>query len=317
MAVIKRAVPYLAICLLSLLAGTAHAQYLGGAGDGIGIALVANPDACSYYFGDSTDGAAFALLPNPDTCGFFEGSQADGSTFGFLANPDTCGFFEGSQADGSTFGLFTNPVPCASYFSGISDGAAFGLGSCLPLVVEATELQGRVDGTDAYLWWHTHSETNNVGFFLERSADRNEWVEIAFLEGRTSSHTTRKYEHTDMQMPEGLSYYRFRQMDFDGTLTRSNIVALIREATAGTELLLFPNPAQAGSDLQLYFDAESPSPAMIRIFDIMGNLVLEQSIHPELLPLNLLIPTEKLAAGSYWLTLTTATERIGARFVLQ
>jgi len=76
------------------------------------------------------------------------------------------------------------------------------------------------------LLWATASELNNDYFTVERSTDGGNWeiVEIVAGSGTTSVRTD--YQTLDERPNKGISYYRLKQIDFDGTISYSNIVSV-------------------------------------------------------------------------------------------
>jgi len=330
-------------CLLlggTLAPSPLHAQFLGGTGegfassfaqnpdsctfffggphDGSDLAILANPDPCGYFFGDSTDGFASILLPNPDPCGYFFGDSTDGYASALRPNPDTCGFFEGTFSDGAASAFMASPVDCPTFYGRASDGFAVGEAFCLPLAVEGTELQGRMDGQNGYLWWYTYSEINNLGFILYRSQNTTTWEEIGFFEGQDNSSTTIKYEHRDEEMKQGINYYRWDQVDLDGSITPSNIVQLVwREDGLATSLVLYPVPLESGTPLHLDFQSIETNNITLSIIGISGQIVWQKSMEKPGKRLEMMLPTANLPLGTYVLLLDQGSHRSIKRFVVQ
>lgn len=315
------------------------AQFLGGAGDGIAYAEQGNPDPCPYFFGDSTSGTTQASLANPDSCGYYEGAFSDGfdmfnlanpDTCGYfegsfsdgfdmfnLANPDSCGFFEGTISDGFAVGHMPSPVACPTFYGSTRAGFAMGYLNCTPLEVTATPLQGRMEGNNAYLWWHTFAELNNLGFHLLRSEDRHQWTEVAWMDGQGSSNTMRKYEHTDEEKPMGVSYYRWHQIDVDGSSSFSNTVALLRQADEGTaNMTAFPVPLHASETLRVLFSSPSTDQVNISIVDLYGKVLLREEHSKSGQQLSLSFDSTTWSVGSYFLVLDQAGKRFTQRFVV-
>jgi hypothetical protein len=279
-----------------------------------------NPDPCDYFDGSSADGAGRFFLVNADPCDYFDGSSADGAGRGVFVNPDTCGYFEGGLADGQGRTTLISPVSCTAFFSSQRDGATRVFASCLtlvPLTVQASELYGRTEGPDGYLWWYTFSETNNLGFILQRSTDQLTWTEIGFAPGLSSSNTRQKYEDWDRDMQVGVTYYRWQQIDLVGTTTYSNIVALVKTMREEASLVVYPNPVGASEVLHVHFQTDLPSPLRVTIVDAVGHLVLVQD-YPEMpSPVELSYETASLAAGIYFVNVQTATGRYARRFMVR
>lgn len=90
--------------------------------------------------------------------------------------------------------------------------------------------------------WRTESETNNLGFYVERSTDDN-FVEIAFVPGNGTTVEPATYsfvDEIDLLQP---MHYRLRQVDFDGSTTVSTILTVDAQLPQSFELTPpYPNP---------------------------------------------------------------------------
>ncbi|MFY0687545.1 MAG: T9SS type A sorting domain-containing protein [Cyclobacteriaceae bacterium] len=93
------------------------------------------------------------------------------------------------------------------------------------------------------LEWTTATETNNEGFFVERAFsvknEEVEYKEIGFVEGNGTASELINYRFVDYAF-SGDSYYRLRQVDFDGTTEYSPAVYL--KSPVKERLSVYPNP---------------------------------------------------------------------------
>jgi len=78
------------------------------------------------------------------------------------------------------------------------------------------------------------------------------------------------YVAHDKQPLQGVSYYRLRQTDLDGSFTESDIVPVHIYANAKGSIVAYPNPT-TGTMTLARMDA---SPATIRIVDASGRTLL-------------------------------------------
>ena len=67
--------------------------------------------------------------------------------------------------------------------------------------------------------WTTATELNNEMFVVERSVDGNIWNDIATVDGQGTTNQETSYSVTDDKPRSILSYYRLKQIDYDGTET--------------------------------------------------------------------------------------------------
>ncbi len=256
------------------------------------------------------------FLPNPDSCGYFDGGLADGGEMALFQNPDTCGYFDGSVSDGAGMVFFASPVPCPTFYGSADDGFAIGFISCVPLVVEASELLGRIEGEHGYLWWYTYHEVNNLGFSMQKSRDRVEWTEIGFLEGETASDEQKKYSLWDRNMREGVNYYRWMQMDFDGSITLSNVVALVKSNEIKTDMLVYPVPVSNGEEVRVLYQSGAEELCTWRLVDLNGKIVREGQAEMEDGKMELKWTTEDWVQGVYLVIVDQAGQRSMARIVV-
>jgi hypothetical protein len=109
-----------------------------------------------------------------------------------------------------------------------------------PLPVELTAFRATAAGVAVDLTWNTASEKNNAGFEVERSADGEAFAGLARVAGAGASQTPRSYHYRDAAPLSGVSYYRLRQVDADGTAHYSPVQTLTRTAPAA--VAAYPNP---------------------------------------------------------------------------
>ncbi len=95
----------------------------------------------------------------------------------------------------------------------------------------------------ALIEWETATEVNNDYFVVERSGDGENWIDIATIDGAGTSKTANYYEYEDMNPLNGTSYYRLRQVDFDGASETfsSKSIRFLQNDTFEVEA--YPNPA--------------------------------------------------------------------------
>ncbi len=116
---------------------------------------------------------------------------------------------------------------------------------------------------DVALNWTTAEEINNDYFNVERSASGSNWETIGKVTGvnRSGSHL---YSFTDATPLQSLSYYRLKQVDFNGSARYSPVIKVYHRD--GQRVKTWPNPAQS------FVIAELPGMQVkdIRLFDASG-----------------------------------------------
>ena len=119
-------------------------------------------------------------------------------------------------------GIATRPIVKREQAEGWSNWGFSG-GSLNPLPVELIEFTAEAKDDHVEIRWTTASELNNAAFALERSADAVTFETLISVPGAGNSNVTRQYVHLDKLPLQGVSYYRLKQIDFDGKFKYSEI----------------------------------------------------------------------------------------------
>jgi hypothetical protein len=182
----------------------------------------------------------------------------------------TGGAWVQQQAAGSASGSgpFTRTVANITTFS------PFGVASAgSPLPIELLSFNAVASGDVVTLDWTTASEKNNDHFVVERTSDAMGYTEVATVTGGGNTDGTHHYSTLDNQPLPGTSYYRLKQVDFDGNYSYSSIVPVnfIKDQRE-LAFILYPNPASDKTTLS-FFNAAKGQAIDITIFDISGKAV--------------------------------------------
>ena len=111
--------------------------------------------------------------------------------------------------------------------------------SYVKLPVTLASFEGKSENNQTKLSWKTTSETTNKGFQVDRSADARTFENIGFVDGNGDTRETKVYHFTDLS-PFATTYYRLKQLDYDGKFEYSKVIAVKAEKT----VKVYPNPAQ-------------------------------------------------------------------------
>ncbi|MBX2970473.1 MAG: T9SS type A sorting domain-containing protein [Cyclobacteriaceae bacterium] len=131
-------------------------------------------------------------------------------------------------------------------FNGVNfqNGDRFTLGNTnlsAPLPIELKSFHAEARKGMVHLFWTTVSETNNDYFTVERSKTGSDWESVLHVDGAGTTNKAKNYTAVDDGPHTGLSYYRLKQTDFDGTFTYSKVVPVIIEPSGNLEV--YPNPS--------------------------------------------------------------------------
>lgn len=325
------------LAFFSMGSGWLWAQFEGGSGSGHSVTLLASTVACNEFFGGEGSGHDTSSRASTFNCIEFAGNSGSGATSverkgqcvmywgdslsGYrsnaLASTQNCIFFKGEDGSGYNQNTYLSPFVCPSFLSsGRDDG--FGArsytedngGTCyITVPIESSPLFGEVrNDDDGYLYWKTYSELNNDGFEVQKSLNAVEWEAIGWVAGAGNSTETLLYDFGDMNLDAEVQYYRFRQVDFDGTQSFSNIVALSLSQPNPAQYFVqvYPNPVIG--DYPLHVQAWLPNALTMRVqvHNALGQLVSTHLFGFEAGNSQQSISTEKLPAGTYFLSAQTA-----------
>ena len=172
------------------------------------------------------------------------------------------------------------------------------------LPVELTAFTAKSQSGAVILSWTTESETENLGFILEKRLQvTGNWLPVAdyrtvkALQGYGSTSEKHEYQYTDQAVQQGVTYlYRLGDVDYSGKLTWHKEVEVKVEAE-DVQLLaqyhlrpIYPNPFNASFTIPLELGVDLP--VDVRLYDVNGACVRT-------------ILNEVLSAGTYHLTTNT------------
>lgn len=185
--------------------------------------------------------------------------------------------------------------------------------SCTVLPVELINFEANAESDLVLLSWTTMSENNSDQFIIERSVDGVDFTSIGSTEAAGYSLQRIDYKWADEDPFTGLSYYRLKQMDVDGSWLMSDVVAV--NYTALTDVVIYPNPSDGLINVQL--EEANSGIQETRIYHISGKLVSTMH-HNEKNGGSKNIPVSFLETGTYYIEVIDALgrSRMG-RFVKQ
>lgn len=144
----------------------------------------------------------------------------------------------------------------------------------------------RIDNTNVSLSWETSQEFNNDHFEVERTRNpRLGYQTVKLVKGAGLSASSVKYQITDPNDDTGYTYYRLKQVDFDGSNNYSSVIA-IKAALAPFTITAFPNPGQGKNIVFKMTGVNVSEQLIIIIYDVNGRIVYQNN--------NYLVPPEEL-----------------------
>jgi hypothetical protein len=152
-------------------------------------------------------------------------------------------------------------------------------GSSSPLPITLVYFSATViENSYIDLKWKTMSETNNDLFVIEKTSDGVNFTLVAEVNGAGTSTHPIDYSTIDPSPYDGVSYYRLRQIDFNGQSSNSGYEAVEITRAVASGLSLAPNPAE--SDVRATVIGAEGQPVLLQVIDANGNEVYSEHIIP-------------------------------------
>lgn len=142
---------------------------------------------------------------------------------------------------------------------------------CATLPVEFIDFNGQfIDLKTVSLIWSTASESNNDYFIIEKSKDGINWNELAQLNGQGTSNHIVNYQHYDYYPYANLTYYRLKQVDFDGSQKYLKTISVTQQRQ--NIFSIYPIP----SNDFIYVNHKEISNESFKIYNSLGQIVNDQ-----------------------------------------
>jgi hypothetical protein len=164
------------------------------------------------------------------------------------------------------------------------------------------------NASSTQLLWETASEFNNDFFEIEKSDDALNFYSIGRIKGAGNRNDKTTYTFIDdTESKSTTSYYRLKQIDYNGVFAYSYIVNI--DNSLLNQLEIFPNPSTNG-----VFEIKGIANEHINqiiVVDVLGKMVFS-----ELNFLSSTIDLSLLKSGIYYLQINTAESTILKKIII-
>ncbi len=142
--------------------------------------------------------------------------------------------------------------------------------SFLAVPVELINFGAELNTDKIILNWSTATETNNLGFEIEKKIYNN-WEKIGSVAGMGTSSELNNYSFTDYNTSAHNVFYRLKQIDFDGTIKYSKQIEVnIPEVPLNFSLSQnFPNPFNPSTLIK--YSIPNANIVILKIYDVLGS----------------------------------------------
>ncbi len=186
---------------------------------------------------------------------------ANGGTASFSCS--SCSYF-----------TFLSPTRPANQYVSISNIVLNPTASCTILPIELVSFTAKRSNNLVNLNWKTASEKNNDYFSVERSADGFNFEEIKKIKGAADSYKILSYDAIDENPLNEISYYRLKQVDFNGQMRYSDIVSVDADNSKATIGNIAPNPTASSVNFDFYTPVNGE--LNYEIMDLTGRVLISK-----------------------------------------
>ncbi len=217
-----------------------------------------------------------------------------------------------SAVNNGTYRCFVSLAGCVDRYIDININSN-DCNSALP--VKLISFTGSYDKGIAALKWAAQNEVNFKQYELEKSVNGVDFIQIGTVLAKSGNSITNDYGAIDnLSNYAGKTvYYRLKIIDKDGRFEYSSIIRLnINGALEG--ITIYPNPVE--TDLSISFVSDANTPALVKIVDKTGRMILTQKIQIIKGVNAIKLPViSELKSGAYMLIVQTTSGAETAKFI--
>lgn len=184
----------------------------------------------------------------------------------------------------------------------------FGVNEALPIYI--ANFQGKSVEKGIELTWEVVAEKDGKEFEILRYGDKMKDGDVIGKVSLTDQKTG-TYRFVDESPRLGVNYYQLKQIDIDGSFTKSKIIAINSGVITGT--VIAPNPAQDYVDVQ--FSSRTAGTSDVVIYNLAGVQVGSSVIGIKEGKNTHRINVKKLGGGHYFMKISHSGEATKMRFI--
>ena len=197
------------------------------------------------------------------------------------------------------------------YEGGASNRVSFEIVSVV-LPVELTAFSAYKAEEGVVLSWNTASEINNDYFDIERSIDGQQFEQVGRVAGHGTTALPQSYRWVDLSSLSGITYYRLKQVDFDGDFAYSPLVFV--DQYAQPQYRIYPNPSKGVFTLDVGNPLEEDE-LSYQVSDLSGKVVDTGQL--PVVSNRVRLDLKDLERGTYYLMLKEGSRLVRKRLIIE
>ncbi|MBP9121699.1 MAG: S8 family serine peptidase [Ignavibacteriaceae bacterium] len=142
-----------------------------------------------------------------------------------------------------------------------------------PIPVELSSFNATSNGNAVELGWITATETNNLGFEVERKSGNGNFSKVGFVSGKGTTTESNSYTFIDKELAAANYTYRLKQIDLNGASNFSNEIEVNVEMPSEFGISQnYPNPFNPSTVINFALPVEAK--VTLKVFDAIGQEVV-------------------------------------------
>jgi hypothetical protein len=137
-----------------------------------------------------------------------------------------------------------------------------------PLPVKISTFNAQRKSNTVLLSWKTAAEINSKDFVIQRGIN-NDFKDIATIASNNLAIGS-SYNYTDVSPLSGLSSYRLKMVDLDGTVAYSEIRLVKETVFSSSDFTVYPNPNRGNARITVF---ETSASTDVQLIDQSGRMI--------------------------------------------
>ena len=179
-----------------------------------------------------------------------------------------------------------------------SDAATIGTDEAsMPILL--IDFRAEIINSTVNLLWTTASELNNREFEIQKSVNGKDFITFAKVLGSGNSNTILNYSMVDREPYNGISYYRLKQVDFDGKFSLSKIVTVNIDIDKTFNI---SNVIVSKNQISYVFNTSSIHKISMELIDVTGKVLYSKEV-TGMQNSEIRVPMKDFSQGVYFIRL--------------